>query len=169
MPIRPELLVRGLDGRPQPPQDLLARLQQQDPRLGLFYTKASWAITEAWRPDDPRREWIQLGQMQPEMAFDICGYLPLTCSLDEAPAYIARELRSYTVEQFQSLRAAVVHWNDVGMAAVQEDAVLSAVSNDLDRSNIVSPGISTPVTINLAPDIAPAPTKRSHKKKAASG
>ena len=141
--------MRGLDGRPQPPQELVAKLQQYDPRIGLFYTNAAWAITEAWREHDPRRQWIKAGEMQPEMAFDICGYLPVTCSIDQAPAYIERELRNCTAEQFQALRAAVVHWNDAQQDAIVENTVLAAVSDDLDKGNIVSPGISEAVAIDL--------------------
>lgn len=151
MNIRPEYLVRGLDGRPLPPPELLAKLKQYDPRIGLFYTNAAWAITEAWREDDQRRQWIQSGEMQPEMAFDICGYLPVNCALEEAPAYIERELRSWTAEQFAGLRAAVNHWNDAQQTAIMENAVLSAVSDDLDKGNIVSPGISEAVAIDLKP------------------
>jgi hypothetical protein len=151
MPIRPELLVRGLDGRPLPPQDLLDRIRRYDARIGLFYTNAAWAITEAWTDDDARREWIKRGEMQPEMAFDICGYLPITCSLDEALPYIERELRTHTAESFQAIRYAASHWNDVVQPAMVEEAVLSAVSNDLDASNIVTPGSGVSVAVDIAP------------------
>lgn len=155
MPIRPEFLVRGLDGRPQPPQDLLERIRRYDSRLGLFYTNAAWAITEAWREDDQRRQWIQSGEVQPEAAFDICGYLPITCSLDEAPAYIEQMLRSYTLDQYTALRQAVTHWNEFGLLDQVGDKVMAEVSNALDKSNDVSPGISEAVAIDLKPK-APA-------------
>lgn len=152
MPIHPSFLVRNAEGIPQPPTDLLERIRRENPGVGLFYTKAQWAITEGWKDDDPRRERIKTGEMQPQFAFDICGYLPITCSLDEAPAYINRELTSWTAEQFKGIRDAVRHWNDVVQPAAQEDLVLGAVSNDLDKSNIVSPGISAQVAIDLKPD-----------------
>lgn len=152
MPVKPELLVRGLDGRPQPPADLLTRIKSKDPRLGLFYTNAAWAITETWRDDDPRWEWVQNQSVQREMAFDVCGYLPVTCSVDEAPAYIERELKNWTAEEFRSLRDTVRDWNLAGgHDAALENEILGAVSNDLDKSNIVSPGISTAVKVDLAP------------------
>lgn len=168
MSIRPEFLIRGADGRPLPPDDLMQRLKRYDPRIGLFYTKASWAITEAWKDDDPRRQWIRSGEMQPEFAFDICGYLPPTCGLDEAPAYIEQQLRYYTPEQFTGLREAVNNWNSAQQDAVLENAVLGGVSNALDKSNDVSPGISAPVGIALtassAVAVAPAPTKVKKSK-----
>lgn len=155
MPIRPEFLVRDLEGRPQPPSDLLAKLKQYDDRIGLLYTNCSWAITERWRDTDPRWERVQQGEMQAEFAFDICGSLPITCSLDEALPYIERELRTYSAEQFAALRHTVLHWNDAVQDAVMENAILGAVSNDLDRSNIVTPGISTPVLTDLASNVVP--------------
>lgn len=141
MPIHPQFIVRDMKGRPLPSPELVAKLKKYDPRVGLFYTKAAWAITETWRPDDVRWQWVQKGEMQPEYAFDICGYLPVTCSLDEAPAYIERELKSWTPSMFKGLRDAMQHWNDVEQPKMLEDTVLSAVSNDLDKSNIVTPGV----------------------------
>lgn len=126
--------MRELDGRPQPPQDVLARLRRYDERLGLFYTNAAWAITETWREDDPRREWIRDGSVQPEMAFDICGHLPVTASLEEAPAYIERSLRSYKPEEWKSLRDAARDWNMSGIDAQQEDEILGHVDNALTKS-----------------------------------
>lgn len=151
MPIQPQFLVRDMQGRPQPPGELLAKLKQYDSRIGLFYTSASWAITEMWRDDDPRRLRIQAGELQPEYAFDIAGYLPITCSVDEALPYIERELQSVSAEQFQALRHTVNHWNDVQQDQVMENTVLAAVSNDLDKGNIVTPGIQAHVATNISP------------------
>lgn len=153
MPIHPQFLIRGADGNPKPSPELVARIKRFDPRLGLFYTKAAWAITEAWKDDDPRREWIKKGEMQAEYAFDICGYLPVTCALDEAPAYIQRELTSWSPEQFKGLRESVSKWNTqdaTGQDAIVEEQVLAAVSNDLDKSNIVTPGIYAAVPFDFS-------------------
>lgn len=134
MPIRPEFLVRDANGRPQPPAELVAKLKQFDPRIGLFYTNVAWAITEAWREDDPRRERIQQGDIQPEMCFDICGYLPVTCALDEALPYIERELRTHTTESFAALRYAAAHWNDEVQPAAVEQQVMTAVDAERTES-----------------------------------
>jgi hypothetical protein len=151
MPIRPEFLVRDLEGRPQPPDELVRRLKRYDDRIGLFYTNVSWAITERWRENDPRWERVREGELQPEFAFDICGYLPITCSVDEALPYIERELRVHTAESFNALRYAVNHWNDTEQDRHLENTVLGAVSNDLDNDNIVSPGISASVIADITP------------------
>lgn len=155
MPIRPEFLVRDADGRPQPPTELVAKLKQFDDRIGLFYTNCSWAITERWRESDPRWERVQQGECQAEYAFDICGYLPVTCSLDEALPYIERELKHYSAEQFAALRHTVLHWNDEAQDQRMESQVLGAVVNDLDRSNIVTPGISSAVPVQITDNVVP--------------
>ncbi len=160
MPIRPEFLVRNAAGNPMPSPELVQRLRERGgPDIGLFYTKASWAVTQAWGEHDPRRERIKKGEMQPEYAFDICGYLPITCSLDEAPAYIARELASpsFTKEMFPQLRRAIAHWNDTVVEEQSFQATMGAVSNDLDQFNIVEPGVSAPVAIDLS-DVPSTPT-----------
>lgn len=158
MPIHPAFLVRDMQGRPLPSPELIAKLKKYDPRIGVFYRNVGWAITEAWGEHDPRRQWIQNGSMQPEYAFDICGDVPLTCSLDEVPAFIERELSSWTPDRFKGLREAVNHWNDVQLEKQIEDQVMSAVSNDLDRSDIVTPGIYEPVLKDFElPGEAPAP------------
>lgn len=169
MPIRPELLVRNADGIPQPPQDLLARIQAQSGgRVGLLYTKAAWAITERWPEGDPRYQWVQDGSVQDAYAFDVCGYLPITCSLDDAPAYIERELRHYTTEQFQALRHTVNHWNEVVQDQAVEAEVIGAVTNALDAGNDVRPGISAPVATDvITPIAAPTPTPTPTDKMAA--
>lgn len=168
MPINPQFLIKDAQGRPQPPDWLVTRLQRDNPGVGLFYTKAAWAITEAWRPDDPRRQWIQRGEMQPEYAFDICGYLPVTCSLLEAPAFIEQMLRGYDQTKWQGIRRAAQRWNfedGHGQDAETFEAVMSAVSNDLDRSNIVSPGayIAVPFDLPTAEKPAEPPFDFSHQ------
>lgn len=157
MPIRAQDLLRGADGRPRPQPELLARLQKYDERVGLFYTNAAWAIIETWRPEDPRRARVQRGEMPEDMAFDICGYLPVTCSVDEAPAYIERELRSYTEHQFNALRHAVNHWNDVGMDQVLEEKVLGAVSDDLNKAGPSIGVFNVPGEVVAAPEPTPPP------------
>jgi hypothetical protein len=148
MPIRPEDLLRDALGRPQPPSELLARLRRFDDRLGLHYTKAAWAITERWRTEDRRWEWVRNGSVPEAMAFDICGYLPINCSLDEAPAYIERELHSYTPDQYLKLRAAVAHWNDVTQDQQVEEAVRTGIEEDLTKSGPSLGKFNVPVLVD---------------------
>lgn len=140
MSVRPELLIRGLDELPVPPSDLLAEIERRVAGAGLLYTKAAWAITLKWRESDPRWRFIQSGEMQPAGAFDVVGYLPITCSLDEAPALIERELKNWPEDAFRELRDAVTQWNDVGREAAVEDTVMGEVWNDIDKG----PGTAAP-------------------------
>jgi len=133
MSVRPELLIRGLDEIPRPPSDLVAEIDRRCPGAGLLYTRATWAITLKWREDDPRRRFIQSGEMQPHGDFDVVGHLPLTCSLDEAPALIERELKNWPDDAFHELRDAVNQWNAVGREAAVEQKVMSEVWNDIDK------------------------------------
>lgn len=151
MPINPLHIIRDFDGIPQPSPELVQRLKRFDARLGLRYTKTAWAITEEWAENDPRRARVRDEGMDPRFAIDICGYLPITCSLDEAPEYIRRELTSWAPGQFKALRESVAKWNDEGQDAAVMDQVLGAVSNDLAKSNIVTKGASEAVAIDLAP------------------
>lgn len=130
---RAELLIRGLDGVPLPPPELAAEIERRCPGAGLLYTRAAWAITLRWRPDDARRRFIQTGEMQPEGDFDVVGYLPVNCSLDQAPALIERELKNWPDDAFRDMRAAVDQWNNVGREAAIEDQVMGGVYNDLDH------------------------------------
>lgn len=145
MPVRPELLMRGLDGNPLPPTELVAKLKSYDPRIGLFYTKASWAITETWLDTDARREWIQDGSMPESMAFDICGYLPLQCGLDEALPYIERELRGHTAESFAALRHAAFHWNETVQPQQMEADLMVHIDADRTESVAIHAVSDTPV------------------------
>lgn len=92
-------MILGADHRPQPPSEIVARLRQVDPGLGLTFCPGafwqerlgrmvdSWAITEAWRMDDPRYRRVQAGEIDGDHCFDILTFLPADCSVDEAFGY----------------------------------------------------------------------------------
>lgn len=155
MSVRPELLIRGLDEIPRPPSDLVAEIERRVPGAGLLYTRASWAITLKWREDDPRRRFIQSGEMQPHADFDVVGHLPVTCSLDEAPALIERELKNWPADAFKELRTAIQEWNDVGREAAVEEKVMGQVWNDIDKG----PGTSGPSARGPDGKFKPKPKK----------
>lgn len=154
MPIDPRRLIRDFDGIPQPSPELVQRLKRFDPRIGIRYSKVAWQITEDWTENDPRRAGIRSGETDPRFAFDICGYLPISCDVSQAPAFIERELSSWSPTQFQALREATRRWNEEGQDAAVMDTVLSAVSNDLDKSDIVTKGASEAVAVDLKPEKA---------------
>lgn len=169
MGIQVSSLIRDEKGRPIPPTDLLARIKQYDDRLGLFYNNMGWAITETWRLSDPRWAMVQSGDLGGDFTFDICGYLPLTCSLDEAPAYITRELRAWTPDRFQSLRETVNHWNDVVQPAAQRDEALARVEDVMcsKDSPLKADPNSAPVAVDLVDNtVTPIAPKIDRAQKA---
>lgn len=165
MPIRPELLVRGADGTPFPPPELVAKIQARSPGTSLRYRNAAWDIIQTWRENDPRWSRVQSQEISAEYAFDFCGSLPLTCGLDEAPGYIERELRNWSPEQFAELRESVRRWNETGRLDAMENVVLGAISDDIDKSNIITPGISAAFPANPVNDVQ-ARTTRAERRRA---
>ena len=85
-------MLVGLDGNPLPPSDVVERLKNVDPALGLRYVHnmKMWAITWRWTLSDPRREMIQRGDMNPDDAFDVFAWLPEDCPPEQAFGYIER-------------------------------------------------------------------------------
>lgn len=130
MPIHPGTLLRDALRRPIPPQWLLERLQREHHGIGVFYSKGAWVVTEAWKETDPRRARIQAGDMDPQMAFDICGSLPVTVDLPEVPGFLNQMLVGISRDKFTQIRDAVNKWNtfsEEGQDAVILDTVLDQV------------------------------------------
>jgi hypothetical protein len=65
------------------------------------------------------------------MAYDIIGYLPLGCSVDEAPAYLAKMIRAFPREDIQRLSDSVENYN----TGVVNSAVEEAIGDMLDSAN----------------------------------
>lgn len=90
-------------GHVQPPADILARLQQIDPRLGLTLSSTvdpatdrirdAWAFTMGWMPDDPRQRYVQDGSTPPDRAFDVLSFLPFDMGVDEAYGYVVKTFK----------------------------------------------------------------------------
>lgn len=122
-------------GEPQPPTTVLERLRGVHSGLGLRYTPHAgpvWAITLTWGPEDARWALVQAQALPEARAFDIVGYLPVDCPLDEAPAYIAQVFRTSTKAEVQRMADAVERHNQRVPVA---DAVESAVAAVLDQDN----------------------------------
>ena len=82
-------------GLPEPPSHMLERLKAIDPGFGLLFGFKSgcWNITLDWPLNDPRRKFIQRGEVAPTRSFDILTQLPPDCSADEAFGYLVNNLR----------------------------------------------------------------------------
>lgn len=93
-------MILDVTGAPVPPQDIVDRLQRIDDHLDLKYVQMGdpemglkhWAVVERWNANDSRRARIQAGEMSPESAFDVIGYLPLDTNPESAFGYIEMTL-----------------------------------------------------------------------------
>lgn len=89
-------LVLNDRGVPEPPSDIQRRLREIDPDLHLRFSGGQFALAFRWRQDDPRRQMIRAGEMNPGDDFDIYGFLPHDCAADEAYGYVVANLRSWS-------------------------------------------------------------------------
>jgi len=128
------VILLGADGSPQPPQDILRRLQAIDPKLGMKFVDVPgkpWAITLGWGENDRRMGEVRAGKANPADAYDVLGYLPADCSLSEAPAYIGRFFGTYPRADVTQLLAKMDLWNQTSAGGVEEaEQVLAELSDD---------------------------------------
>lgn len=121
-------------GRPEPSPDVTRRLLAIDPGLFLRYLDhlgSSWAVCWAWPKTDPRWSGVQDGSVDPAKAFDIVGYLPMDCPVEQAPSYLERMLRTFPREEVQRIADGVFRFNASNAPMQQE--VEAAIAEVLDR------------------------------------
>ena len=93
---------------PDPPADILERLRQIDPTLGLRFSPTTidnwsgdvvnvghWIVTIGWREDDRRWEMVRRQEMKPEDACDRVLDLPADCSVQEAYGYFVDNVKRW--------------------------------------------------------------------------
>jgi hypothetical protein len=122
-------------GTPEPSSEIQRRLAAVHPKLSLRYIDGAdehWAICLGWEENDPRWQHIQSQEIDPNRSMDIVGYLPMGCSLEEAPSYLTKALRQYPKQDVQSLVDRVMAFNST--TPVQQ-AVESALTEVLDSAN----------------------------------
>lgn len=122
-------------GQPEPSPAIQRRLAAITPGLQLLWLPGmgqSWAVILKWRESDRRWEWVQEQNYDPTRTFDIIGYLPKDCSLDEAAPYLERMLRTYPRDDVRNMVDKVAKWNEeeAGRADVEQ-----AVAEILDSPN----------------------------------
>lgn len=113
-------------GRPEPSPEIQRRLRQVHHGLSLKFNDGvagHWMVTMEWDRNDPRWEAVRTGVNDPASAYDIIGYLPMDCSIEEAPAYIERSLRSWPKESVRSLAGRMSHYNTQAGASQVEEAM----------------------------------------------
>jgi hypothetical protein len=132
-------------GRPEAPSDLQRRLGQVHPRLFLRHVQAAdavWAVCMRWDETDLRFGDVQSQVLDPERSFDIIGYIPRDCSVQEAPAYLERVFRQYPVEKVREVANRVEHFNK-SVVSDAADKVLGEVLDQRDPSHSL-PKITRP-------------------------
>ena len=133
---RPALVV-GQGGIPIAPSEIVERVKRIHPALNLRFADGiggvGWSITWEWPETDRRWQWVKDGRTDPAMAYDIIGYLPLDCSLDQAPGYLERSLRDYPREEVSGLVNRMSHWNTVEKPKEQVQALVAATMDDIAR------------------------------------
>ena len=126
-------VLLGADGRPQPPQDIAKRLRGIEPRLGLRFVPGAyevWAITLEWPEHDPRRQGVKENRVDPDSTYDIVGWLPAGCALDEAPAFVSNSLRTFPRADVQSLVSRMERWNEEKAGGREETSDVLAELTD---------------------------------------
>lgn len=125
-------------GTPEPPTEIVARLQRVHPGFGLRYAEGhagiNWHFTKQWDADDRRREWIKNGSVSPDSDYDIIGPLPIDCSLGEAAGYAEKCLGSYPIESVAALRHQMHKYNTVDIPAAQVQEVATSTMEDFEAS-----------------------------------
>ena len=119
-------------GTPEPSSEIQRRLRAVHPRLSLRYVDAfheHWAICMGWEDSDPRWQHVQSQDIDPLRSMDIVGYLPMRCTLDEAPAYLERSLRQFPRQDVQRVADHLMHFNET---APLNAAVEQAIAEVLD-------------------------------------
>lgn len=118
-------------GRPEPSPEVSRRLKAIHEGLHLRWVsgvEGHWAVCLTFQPDDRRWELVQTGEIPPDKAFEIIGFLPMDCGPDEAPPYLERSFRTFPKDYVQNMTSAMEHWNT---SAVQQ-AVETAIGEVLD-------------------------------------
>lgn len=125
-------LLFGASGKPEPSPEIQRRLQAIDPRLSLrFYEDypRHWSVVCKWKSDDRRWERVQSGHMDPSMAQDIIGWLPVDCSVEDAPAYLERTLMQFSNRTAERIAFDVEKWNGGNTLSGQIESAMEELTD----------------------------------------
>jgi len=130
----PLAMVVNLRGNPEPPADVVRRLQAVDPCLSIRWAEQhkQWAVVRAWPETDRRWAWVRESRYDPKAAHDILGHVPNDCGVDQVPAYVSQLLREWPVAEAKEILSRMDRYNE-NTEVVQEqvaeatEAVIEAV------------------------------------------
>jgi hypothetical protein len=130
------ILLNGA-GAPEPSPSVTRRLRAIHPDLFLRFIPhvgTSWAVCMGWASNDPRREQVQRGEVGPDRAHDIVGYLPMDASADDAPGYLERMFRSYPSDAVKRLADFVVQEQQASILGAATEEAIGEVLDQADPS-----------------------------------
>lgn len=117
-------------GTPEPSPEIGRRLRAVHPGLGLQFnavTPRHWMVTMQWPADDRRWGMVQRQEIGGEATYSIIGWLPLDCTVEDAPNYLSRFLRTATEESTRQVLDHVQKYNAETVPAAQVEQALDAV------------------------------------------
>ena len=125
-------MILSDQGVPYAPSDIVTRLRQVNPRLGLLWRNgwngAHWALVMEWDESDRRRSRVRSGELAPDEAHDILAFLPPDCSADQAYGYLVNAFRASSEENTRKLLDRVHTYNDNVLKAHEESALSDALN-----------------------------------------
>jgi hypothetical protein len=100
------------------------------------------------------------GEIPAESAYDIIGYVPLDCPLENVPSYAVSALKQYPREEVRKLTESVGNYNvhDVGKQQISD--VLNAT---LDSKEFNASVTKNDAQVSVAADIGHASTRKRRK------
>jgi hypothetical protein len=123
-------------GQPEPPTHVVKRLQALHAGLHLRFlglTGEHWAVCMTWSPEDRRWERVQQGKTDPASTYDIIGYLPLDCGVDQAASHLERVFRQYPKDEVRNMADHVQAYNESApVGAAIEEALAEALDSPLE-------------------------------------
>ena len=126
------VILYNASGNPEPSPDIQRRLRALDHRLYLEFMpdfNRHWAVKCRWREDDRRWERVRTGAANERQAADIVGWLPIDCSVDEAPAYLEKSLGKYSQTMADRVLFDVERWNGNTVQEEQLGGVLRELAD----------------------------------------
>jgi hypothetical protein len=127
-------LVLNQHGTPEPPSDVLARLRRVHPALSLRWSQMPnrpWSMTWEWPETDARWGRVRSNEISPDAAYDIIGYLPTDCPIDQAGAYVENALKQYPRDEVRKVRERMHKWNEVDKPKEQMNEVLTDTMDNI--------------------------------------
>lgn len=133
------VIVYNASGNPEPSPEIQRRLRALDHRLYLEFLPdfaKHWAVKCRWREDDRRWERVRTGAIHERQAADIIGWLPVDCSVDEAPAYLERALGIFSQKSADKVLFDMDRWNGTSVVEHQlNDVLRELVANQYGQSD----------------------------------